>query len=676
MADSCPQVAHREPLFANSLMNAPQITNRQLIRLLQTYWQWRWLWIATTVLFGGAGFAYVMTLKKETWVASQGLIVRDEAHGAVMRLGRFQSQTDMKAAQETILELARNPQVVRNALTTVGREEPGPLDFSPKEGPPTTSEIDGLVKDGIEVRAPRGAELGTTEVIYLDVKAPTQERAVALNMALCDELERHMQEVRKIRADGVVAELTTAAESARASLEASTIELRKIEESAGADLSDLRSLTDSTSGGSANRSILDTISAELRTVKSEKRSNEEQLKIAEEAYDDPNKLLTAPAKVLNGNPGLLKLRDGLSAATIATSGLRGRFKEAHPRVVAAIETEERIREQLRTELGNAVTTLRKGIKLTDERIQILEVQRDKLTSRLETLAAIRADYSNIAEEVRSRNEQVQASDRELAGAKASRDAAMTSSLITRLDKPLVGDTPEGPGKTSVLAAACTSGLLFGLGLVFLLSPIEMGGSGFGRRNTDGAGSGRRGSDQMRIADRNLVRGNQRATDVGEQRAFVQRASEGDVGNDHPGERRRRTREADQISAAQASAELPESTADVVARADSTVTSISSHVDVAQRSSRSDDPKQASTGKAGRKSEGSFSQHASAPPRPATNTTAQSEESANHAAGAHNPASTRQNDSNVLLVDSDSSKTTGIPLINMPNQTPPPAGSPQ
>jgi hypothetical protein len=99
---------------------APQITNNKIIEVVKTYWAWRRLWLATTVVFGGLGLAYVLFLKTDMWTASQGLIVRDEANGAVMRLGRFQSQTEMKAAQETILEMARNSQVLREALLEVG----------------------------------------------------------------------------------------------------------------------------------------------------------------------------------------------------------------------------------------------------------------------------------------------------------------------------------------------------------------------------------------------------------------------------------------------------------------------------------------------------------------------------------------------------------------------------
>ncbi len=150
-------------------MQLPKINNPQLVKIASSYWQWRMLWIATTSGFAALGLIYVVFLKTDTWVASQALIVRDEANGAVMRLGRFESQTEMKAAQETILEMARNPQVLHDALTALGRE-PSWTDWLVGERPPTTSEIDDLARNGIQVRAPRGAELGTTEVIYLDVK--------------------------------------------------------------------------------------------------------------------------------------------------------------------------------------------------------------------------------------------------------------------------------------------------------------------------------------------------------------------------------------------------------------------------------------------------------------------------------------------------------------------------
>ena len=128
-------------------MNFPKITNRRLVELSKNYWQWRWLLAVSTVAFAAIALFYALFLKTDTWVASQGLIVRDEANGAVMRLGRFQSQTEMKAAQETILEMARNAQVLRDALSAVGREK-GWLTWATSDKPPTTSEIESLARSG------------------------------------------------------------------------------------------------------------------------------------------------------------------------------------------------------------------------------------------------------------------------------------------------------------------------------------------------------------------------------------------------------------------------------------------------------------------------------------------------------------------------------------------------
>ncbi len=463
-------------------MNAPKITNRQLLDLIQTYWAWRALWISTTVMFALLGLSYVLFLKSDTWVASQGLIVRDEANGAVMRLGRFQSQTEMKTAQETILEMARNSHVLGNALNKVGRSQKM-FGLFQENSPPSTAEIDELAKNCIEVRAPRGAELGTTEVIYLDIKQPSQTRALELNKAVCDALEEQLQTVRKARADGVISELTTAMQAAENSLAEATVRLQAIESEAGADLADLRGLTDTNSGGNTNRQVLDAIKSEQRQVELQRHQLAIDLNLAKESFENPDALLLTPSRLVTNQAGLKKLREGLADASINTSGLRGRFTDINPIVVAAVETENRIRSQLREELGLAIATLAKDIEVTDQQLAKLQSQQQQLEKRLEKLAEIRAEYSNVASDVRSRNTQLQEIRRELAQATASRDSAGVSSLLTRLDEPLLGERPIGPGRSVILAGATVSGLLFGLGIVFLLTPLE-GHKMFGRRQQD------------------------------------------------------------------------------------------------------------------------------------------------------------------------------------------------
>lgn len=463
------------------IMNAPNVTNRQLLDVIKTYWAWRTLWISSTVCFALLGLVYVLFFKADVWVASQGLIVRDEANGAVMRLGRFQSQTEMKTAQETILEMARNSQVLSMALHKTGRP-PSLLQMLEAGAPPTSAEVDELAKC-IEVRAPRGAELGTTEVIYLDVKQPSRTRAVELNTAVCNALEDQLQTVRKARADGVISELTTATHAAEKSLAEATERLQVIESEAGADLADLRGLTDTNTGGNTNRQVLDTIKSEQRQVELQRHQLEIDLNLAKQSFEDPDALLLTPSRLITNLAGLRKLREGLADASITTAGLKGRFTEVNPIVIAAVETENRIRAQLRQEIGLAIETLTKDLEVTDQQLLKLQSQQSQLEKRLEKLAEIRAQYSNVASDVRSRNQHLQDIQRELAQATASRDAAITSSLLTRLDEPLLGERPIGPGRSLILAGATASGLFFGLGIVFLLTPLT-NYTNYGRRQQD------------------------------------------------------------------------------------------------------------------------------------------------------------------------------------------------
>lgn len=475
-------------------MQLPKINNSQLVKIASSYWQWRMLWIATTGVFAALGLVYVVFLKSDIWVASQALIVRDEANGAVMRLGRFESQTEMKAAQETILEMARNPQVLQDALTSLGRE-PSWSTWLLGERPPTASEIDNLARNGIQVRAPRGAELGTTEVIYLDVKNESPQRALKLNVAVCDALVDRLQQIRQARADGVLSELSTAKETAQEQLRRATERLTEMETLAGADLSDLRGMTDSNSGGSSTRQVLDAIKSELRQAELQVQQIKIDLKLAMDSHQNPDQLLLTPSSLVNSQAGLKTLRDGLASATITTSQMKGRYTSNHPLVVASLQAENNLREQLRNELGLSIQTLRKDGEIASQRVEKLNLQRSQLESRLEKIARIRADYANVVSEVKSRNQQLQESERELVQAQASRDAALTSSLITRLDKPQLGEKPIGPGRSTILAGATVSGLFFGLGVVFLLVPLD-GGANYGRRRFDYSGlAGRRAADR-------------------------------------------------------------------------------------------------------------------------------------------------------------------------------------
>lgn len=450
----------------------PSIANQQVLIVAKSFWDWRFLWGGCAVAFTAIGLCYAVLLKRDTWVASQGMIVRDEATGAVMRLGRFESQTQMKAAQETILETAQSSVVVQDALNAVGRNSKL-FGLWKSDKPYSLSEADSFARDCVKVRAPRGAELGTTEVIYLDVKNSSQERALQIAQALCDSLEKQLQKVRRQRAEGIIRELEAAVAVAQEDLEKSTKKMEQIEVNAGADLADLRGLTDANTG-STNRLMLDLVRDDLRKAEIQLQNHRDNQIATQAALDNSNLLLQVTDQLAETQPAIKKLREGLAEATIKTAQLQGKYSNQHPEVLTALNTEEQFRENLRRELSAVQHALVGSIELSEKRMAKLLQQEQELGKRLNRLADIRADYTNVVSEVRARSEELQRTRRELTLATGARDAAGASSLITRLNQPTLGDKPLGPSRKAIIGGAMASGLCLGLGVVFLLVPLDLG----------------------------------------------------------------------------------------------------------------------------------------------------------------------------------------------------------
>ncbi|XZE34376.1 hypothetical protein SH501x_005194 [Pirellulaceae bacterium SH501] len=473
------------------------VSNPALRSLLRGILVWSPLWILTTVLFGGLGVGYAFFLKTDTFVASQALLVRDEANGAVMRLGRFQSQAEMKAAQETILEMAKSHQVVRDALLAVGKPPTlvnwfGMSDFAGEY--PSKDLIEETAKQAILIHAPKGVEFGVTEVIYIDVKASTTEYAVQLNRALCDALEGRLQQLRKLRADGVIEELVFARDSARAALAQCTQELNEIERRAGSDLSDLRGMTDAIGSGASSKAELEQIKSEIRQIETARQSLLSDREMLEKASKDPSSFVVAPASFLNAHPGLKRLREGLVDAQIAEANIRGKFTEEHPAAIASRSAQESIMERFHEELKASFASIDSDIALHDRRLERLADQRKGIEFRLSNLANDRAHYANLISEVKSRTAILESAEKELAEAQAARDSSLATSLLTRLDAPIVSDKPIGPGKTTLSGMCAIAGFIFGLGIVFAITPIDFGPT-YGRRAVDRI-TGRRAADSV------------------------------------------------------------------------------------------------------------------------------------------------------------------------------------
>jgi succinoglycan biosynthesis transport protein ExoP len=478
-------------------MTQPTATIINFRQIATTLRQHYLLWTIPTVCLTLLSLAYALTASPK-WEASQALLVRDEAAGNESRPGRFNDTEAMKTAQETIVEVARNYRVVEEALRQVG----------PADGQavtptwPARLDIEKL-RGAIRVSAPKGAELGKTEVIYLYVSAGTRERALQLTDAVCDRMQQRLQELRNGKAESMIAEFEKTVLLAQSGLNEATERLEKMEADVGSDLGELRILNDSGAGDSNLRSALNQIKNELRQARAKHDASQQQLGWLTAAQNDPDQLVVATSsQLLESQPSLKRLKDALVDAQIRRAELGGRLNADHPSLKSAIAAEQLVRDNLHAELEVAIRGLQADLKVSGALVASLDQQSDEVAARLNRLAQLRARYGNLVADVRQRSAILEKAQKELSDAQASRAAAHSASLLTRLDAPQAGNSPVGPGKTTIVAGGLLGGLLTGFGLVLLLAPI-------------GSQNGKRWSDQLlnigrRATDRIMRR---RATDA-------------------------------------------------------------------------------------------------------------------------------------------------------------------
>lgn len=411
-------------------------------------------------------------VRPATWDASQALVVRDEAGDRLTRPGKFAHLDEMKASQETVLELARSRGVLLKALAEVGP----PANRDSATAWPSEKDIEAL-QGSVKIAPPKGAEFGKTEVFYLNVQADSPQRAVALATAICGQLQARFAQLREAKAGSTTDELTQSVRLAKEELAISTAALRTMEQTVGGDLAELRILNEAPAGDSDLRRNSLELEKELRTYRASAAENEEFLKLLTLAQDDPSKLLASPSVLLKSQPALGRLKDGLVDAQLRTGQALGSMAEDHPLVKSARSAEEAIRQQLHDEIKTAIRGVNVDLRVQSDRIRSLEEQHQSVQGRFGTLAALRAEYANLVTATKQRSETLRAVEHDLAEARASQAAARSASLINLVDSPTPGTRPVGPGRSMIVLAGFAGGLLVGFSMVFLTvrpqeNPVE------------------------------------------------------------------------------------------------------------------------------------------------------------------------------------------------------------
>ena len=349
------------------------------------------IWVAPTVAFAIVGTLHALT-KSDVWKASQALVVRDEAIGELgfsgrTPLGRFDNNDTLKRSLETILQISKNRHVAGEALAVVGPAKPKRSGTFPAD-----RDIESFI-DNISVSAPKGTEFGTSEVVYLSVEAKEPKRAVKLTEAVCDKLEVRMQELRDSAAKSIIAELQQKRDLAQRELTAITVRLSSLEQDLGADLGEMRTLAESGSAGESNiRSQLNQIKSELREAERNKEIQIELLKLLAKIGNEPDAILGTPNQLLNTQPALRRLKDGLVDAQLRAASLRATFTDDHPQVLAAALHQRNVLDQLRKEIKNAYRSTQNDIIVNKGLVASANVKMKEVRTRLDTLAGLRAVY--------------------------------------------------------------------------------------------------------------------------------------------------------------------------------------------------------------------------------------------------------------------------------------------
>jgi uncharacterized protein involved in exopolysaccharide biosynthesis len=431
----------------------------ELLHLLRSNARW---WIAPAVACAMLAAVYSLVAPRY-WRATQALTVRPEAAGvSEQRLGKFADLSEMKVLQATILELAKSQGVVQETLKAVG-----PTGWFRSEANWPTAQDVADFREQVDLRPPGGAEFGQTEVFYLSVLDKNRARASALVAALADQLESRMKSLRDARAQSMMAELEGTVAMAENDLAVRTLRLSDFEAQIGADLPELRNLISTNGTPSDAASEMQAIEAERRANEALRRENEQLLALLTIARQDPRQLVAMPTSLLKSQPALSRLKDALVDAQVVTANRMGRLAEAHPFVVAARETQQRIRDQLHEELSVAIAGLEVDLDFNASRDRSLGNKLSAGRERLAGLAAGRAEYANLVAAVESHARIVEAALKNLADARADHASAHSASVIGRIDGVEAGVRPVGLGRSSITAAGGVGGLLLGLGLVFL-----------------------------------------------------------------------------------------------------------------------------------------------------------------------------------------------------------------
>ena len=408
---------------------------------------------------------YAIALRSETWSARQSLIVRDDLLGQSYKPGQFDSLDSMKSAQETIFEIARKPEVIRNALQQLG--PPSTSLFGSGDYP--SDEVIEETQGNISFSAPNGAEFGRTEVIILNTKSNTRERAREFTEVLVGEIIAKVNEVRLRKFQSMESEILQTCEVAESSLDESKNKLKEMDQQLGEDAGAMVGLGESSFRDDPLSREIAQLNLERRGVRSEVEQIDSMLQSLRTAKQDPEAIVNISSELSVRQPALDALKQEMVQLKGEYAQLSGRYTSIHPAVESARDGIVVMQDQIRLELANAESDTIKQLEIETAKLERLDSGIAKLKQRMSTLGEKRADSITLFADIKKRTEilnDARANLAEVQGLAASKN----TDLLTTMADVQVSTRPDGLGKKALVLCGALGGLMFGMGMVMLMAP--------------------------------------------------------------------------------------------------------------------------------------------------------------------------------------------------------------
>ena len=417
---------------------------------------------------------YAFFLKGETWTSRQSMIIRDDLLGQTFKPGSFISQEAMKSAQETVLETARRPEVIRQALETLGPDRSSLLGLGGgiTGSWPSEQDIENF-RGAVSFESANGGEFGESEVIVLAAKGSSPTRSVKFLSILMDEVDNKLSVIQGDRFESMEAELRATRDSTLRSKEALESDLMAIESGFdGTDIHLYRDLNGRSSGGSpsAFENKINEIATQRRDATrklAELRANRQMLV---DASRNAEFELPTSAEMLASQPALSTMLTGLDKAMQDLAEVSSTYQGEHPKLKAARDKVTSTKFQIQNSFGTFIRGIDGQIDVQKKQIASLDQLRAENTLRLTSVSRNRAPYASLSRQVDKLNEAYSEANARLTLMQSRKMASDSIKLLTRIGEPWIGTRADGMGKRALALVGGLAGLFIGMGLVMIVAP--------------------------------------------------------------------------------------------------------------------------------------------------------------------------------------------------------------